>query len=203
MSLKKLFEIFDTYESLWIDINDIRDQIIDFGIQDEINFNFVRIDDQIVRGFLHRYTIPNGVYEEPKFVSDIYIAETLDENWQRVVAAKELLHILDTPNTTAQSISAVDALLDNLSLPPEVREYTNSSLNDRARLISAVAILVPKECRTIIRRLHSEKKLNLSDISQFAKIPHRFTNMIISEEFEDSMRLIHQVDDEIETENNA
>lgn len=194
MSLKKLFEIFDTYEILWIDINDIRDQIIDFGIQDEINFNFVKMDEAIVRGFLHRYTLPNGVYTDPKLVSDIYIAESLDENWQRVVAAKELLHILDNKETTAQSVEAVDALLDNLSLPPEVRQYTKSSLNDRARLISAIAILVPKECRTIIRRLYRDKKLNPNEISRFAKIPHRFTSMLINEEFEDTLAMIHEID---------
>ncbi len=192
MSLQKLFDIFDNYEKLWIDINDIRDQIVDFGIQDEINFNFVKIDEAIVRGFLHRYTRTNGVYGEPEFVSEIFIAVSLDENWQRVVAAKELLHILDTPKNTAQSEMAVDALLDNFSLPPEVRNPTNSYNNDRALLISAIAILVPKECRKIIRRLHADNKLDLKQISQFAKIPHRFSNMILGEEFDELISVINE-----------
>jgi hypothetical protein len=184
MSLKQLFEIYDCYETLCIEINDIRDQILEFGVQDEINFHFVQMDEEIVRGFLHRYTVRDKVYGEPKHISDIYIAESLDEDWKRVVAAKELLHILDTEKTSAQSVAAVDALLENLSLPPEVRGDSYSSVNDHVMLISAIAILVPKECRKIIRRLHSDNGLDLNTIAQFANIPHRFTNMLLSENFD-------------------
>lgn len=205
MSIEKLFEIFDTYENLWISINDIKDQIIELGYQDEIYFNFVSIDEAVVRGFLHRHTIPNaeGVYAEPKFIADIYIAETLDENWQRVVAAKELIHILDNDNTTAQSRGAVDSLLDNLSLPPEVREYTNSSFNDRARLISSIALLVPKACREILRRMHDDGKINPAQISQFAKIPNRFSTMLLDPDFETTIEEIHKLGNGIQNEKNA
>lgn len=193
MLIDKLFASFDAYENLWININDIRDGIVDLGVQDEINFHFVDIDTAIVRGFLHRHTRRDGVYADPIFVSDIFIADSLDENWQRVVAAKELLHILDGPEVTAESKDAVDKLLDNLTLPSEVRQYTNSSFNDRARLISAIAILVPLECRNILRRLRKKGIVAPSDVSRMAKIPLRFAGMVIQDDFEDLFQTIHEV----------
>jgi hypothetical protein len=192
MLIDELFEKFDTYEKLWIGINDIRDQIVDLKVQDEINFHFVTMDEDAVRGFLHQHTIRENLYAEPKLVSDIYIANSLDENWRRLVAAKELLHILDTNVTRAESNEAVEKLLDNLSLPPEVRQHTNSYFNDQARLISALAILVPKECRVILRRLSSEGIIGASDVSRMAKIPNRFGQMILDDDFEGLFNIIHK-----------
>ncbi len=191
MLIDQLFEQFDNYQNLWIDINDIRDAIKQLGAQDDIRFHYVDIDTDIVRGFLHQYTRRSAPYAEPMLISDIYIGKDLDENWQRLVAAKELLHILDVDGTRAQSNTAVDTLFKNLSLPAELRTFTQSTFNDQARLFSAVAILVPRECRAILRRMHSEGKITAQEVSQMAKIPQGFGSVILEDDFEQTFAAIH------------
>lgn len=184
MLLKKLIEHFDTYERLPVSINAIRDQIIELGMQDEITFHYVDTNPKILRGLIFRYIYRPVLYAEPKFCSFVCLSKEQEYEWQRLVAAKELLHITDTEAETAQSEKAVEKLLERLSLPFEIREETASSWNDRNHIIPALAILVPKECRVILRSLHEQGKITPIDVARMAKIPERFGSFVISEHFE-------------------
>lgn len=184
MHLSRLLDHFDTYTRLHISVNTIRDQLIDLGIQDEIRFHFVDINAEALRGLLFRYTKHAAPYSEPVRCSEVCIAETLPLEWRRLVAVKELLHITDTEEETAQSEAAVDRLIENLSLPMDIQHETRSSLNDRTHIIPALAVLVPKECRRILRRLHAEEIIRPTDVANIARIPDRYAETVISEEFE-------------------
>jgi len=108
----------------------------------------------------------------------------LTPDWERLVAAKELLHITDNDQFSARSQQAVETLIANFSAPHEVREYTDSFSNDRIQIILALAVLVPKECRRILRRLIAAKKITHDELATMAHIPPRFSETILSEEFE-------------------
>lgn len=190
MLLKKLVEHFDCYERLPIPINAIRDQLIDLGIQDEIRFHLVDSDPNILRGLIYRYVKHKAPYSEPILCSDICLAKEQEYEWRRVVAAKELLHITDTEAQTAQSESAIEKLLERLSLPFELLEETRSSLNDRTHILTALAILVPKQCREMLRELKAQDKITDIDIARMAKIPERYGSFVISETFERAVEAI-------------
>jgi hypothetical protein len=194
MLIDKLLAHFDDYQELPIDVNDIRERLIAMGIQDEITFHFVKMDDQKIRGILYRYTRRPGVYAEPIFCSDICIAQDQGdetESWHRLVAVKELLHMSDCSNLTAASEEAVDNLFTAFSLPPDVRvpEITEkkSVLNDRVRTYVALAILIPRACRDALRELFPHR-LTDSEIALMAGVPVRYIPMVMGLPFESSIK---------------
>ena len=197
MTIKALFDHFDSKTSLWISVREVKRKIVESGCSDDIFFHFVDIKEARVRGYLHRKGTAGGVYGESTFRSDIYIARSLDEPWRRVVAVKELLHIIDTEEYTAASHETVEALLENMAIPSEVREYRASYLNDRIRIISAIAILVPAGCRTLLREHRAAGILTDSEIQLLAKIPSRFVPYVLREEFEKDFATIHEAADGI------
>lgn len=193
MLVDKLLEHFDAYTNLHIDVNDVRDQLVSMGVQDEINFHFVNMDANRIRGIIYRYTRRPGVYAEPIFCTDIVIAKDMgeeDEAWKRLVAVKELLHIADCPALTAESEAATQILFKNFSVPPELRtemisaeDNTRSWMNDRIRIYLALAILVPKACREMLREVYGSK-LSGREIADIARIPERYVDIVMGNEFE-------------------
>jgi hypothetical protein len=190
MNLTSLLEHFDSHENLHIEVNAVRDQVVTLGFQDEIRFHFVNIEENILRGLLFRYTKHAAVYGDPIRCSEICIAKSLSPEWRRLVAVKELLHITDTEDETAQSEAAVEKLIQRLSLPFEIREETKSSLNDRTHIIPALAVLVPKGCRDILRPIYKDGKITTADIANMAQIPERYSDLIMGDLFEDLIAAI-------------
>ncbi|MBX5190105.1 hypothetical protein HJB86_14440 [Rhizobium sp. NZLR3b] len=190
MLLKNLVEHFDNYTRLPVGVNAVRDQIVQLGVQDEIRFHLVDIDPTILRGLIYRYTKHSAPYSDPIFCSEICLAKDQEYEWQRIIAVKELLHITDTEEETAQSERAVDKLIERLSLPFELREETRSSLNDRSHVLPALAILVPKEIRRLLRELRAQDKITDIDVARMAKIPERYGAIVLSEMFENAIEAI-------------
>lgn len=193
MHLNSLLDHFDSYTRLHIGVNIIRDQLVDLGIQDEIRFHFVDIDAGALRGLLFRHTRHSTPYGEPLRCSDVCIATSLSPEWKRLVAVKELLHITDTAEETAQSEAAVDRLIENLSLPMDIQQETRSSLNDRTHIIPALAVLVPKECRKILRSLRQQERITATDVATIARIPDRYAEFVISDEFDNLVESIRGI----------
>lgn len=195
MLIDKLLERFDPADTLPIDVNAIRDALIEFGVQDEIEFHFVSMDSERIRALLHRYTYHLVPYGDPVFHSDIILAQDQngeDEAWQRVGAVKELLHITDCATITAESEQAVNKLFRHLSLPTELRTpdvNTGPALNDRMRIFLALALLVPKTCREKLRELEASGHLSVKEVALLAKIPQRYGEVVISEDFQTTIDL--------------
>jgi hypothetical protein len=182
--LTKLLDHFDSYESLHIEVNSVRDQLIDLGVQDEIRFHFVDIKSEILRGLIYRYSKHRVPYGDPILCSEICIAKSLPNEWRRLVAVKELLHITDTPNEAADSEQEVDKLIERMSLPFEVMEETRVSTNDKLHLLPALSILVPKACREILREQFARNHITRADIANMAQIPERYVRIVIDDWFE-------------------
>ncbi len=197
MLVTRLLEHFDCYTRLHIDVNDVRDQLVEMGIQDEIRFHFVKMDASKIRGIIYRYTKHAAAYGNPILCSEIVIASDMgeeDEYWKRLVAVKELLHVTDCVKISAESEDAVDIIFQNFSLPPELRNdlhngaiNTKSYLNDRIRIFLALATLIPLGCREPLRVLYGAGKLNDKEIADIAKIPERYVPVVMGDKFENSI----------------
>lgn len=199
MLVERLLEHFDSYTRLHIDVNDVRDQLVDLGVADEITFHFVKMDALKIRGIVYQYERRDGVYREKKSCAAITIADEMgddgeDEYWQRLVAVKEMLHLLDSEDLRAESKEAVESLIRNFSIPPELRKegnggVTRSYLNDRVRIFIALAVLVPESCRELLRT-HYKVTLSDREIATIAKIPTRYVAVVMDEAFEEHLKLI-------------
>lgn len=198
MLVTKILEHFDAYELLHVDVNDVRDQLVDMGVQDEIRFHFVKMDAGKIRGIVYRYTKHAAAYGNAVLCSEIAISDDMgdeDEAWKRLVAVKELLHVADCVKISAESAEAVDILFNNFSLPPELRhdlqngpKNTASYLNDRIRIYVALAILIPEGCRLPLRELYEAGKISDREIADIAKIPERYIPTVMRPQFETSLQ---------------
>jgi hypothetical protein len=149
------------------------------------------MNENVLRGLLYRYTRHDVPYGDPVFCSEICLAKSLPYEWRRIVAVKELLHITDTEAETAESEAAVEKLVVRLAMPNDVREEdTRSSLNDRTHIIPALAVLVPKECRTLLRRMVEGQKITLPEAAKMARIPERYIEFVLSDVFDDIVNAI-------------
>lgn len=197
MLVRTLLEHFDCYTQLHVDVNAVRDQLIDMGIQDEIRFHFVKMDSGKLRGIAYRYSKMAAPYGDPILCSEIVISNDMgeeDEYWKRLVAVKELLHVADCVNISAESEEAVGVIFRNFSLPPELRNdlhngavNTKSYMNDRIRIFVALAILIPEGCRQPLRELYTAKQLSDREIADIAKIPERYVSVVMGDDFDKSI----------------
>lgn len=197
MLVTRLLEHFDCYTRLHIDVNDVRDHLVKMGVQDEIRFHFVKMDAAKIRGIIYQYSKHAAVYGDAVLCSEIVIANDMgseDEYWKRLVAVKELLHVMDCPKISAESEDSVGIIFENFSLPPELRndlyngaKNTKSYMNDRMRIYLALAVLIPLGCREPLRELYETKKLNDQEIADITKIPKRYVSVVMGSKFEDSI----------------
>lgn len=194
MLIAKLIEHFDQQTTLHIDVNEVRDQLVSLGVDATITFHFVKMDVGRIRGLLDLWERQAGVYNTfPETVADIVVNSDMGEEdwyWKRLVAVKELLHLADCETLRAESREAVDVIFHKFALPPELRfspkagNNTRSFLNDATRFYLALAVLVPKACRELLRPLYVNETLRDHDIAEFAQIPERYVSEVMSEGFE-------------------
>ncbi|KZY95083.1 MAG: hypothetical protein CL950_13330 [Erythrobacter sp.] len=195
MLIAALIQHFDAYTELHVDVNNVRDKLVELGVEDEITFHFPKMEPGRIRGLLDRWERPSGVYSaDPTLVADIIIAADMGEEteyWQRLVAVKELLHLADCADLSAESAEAVNVLFRNFALPPELRygkkpltTNTNSYLNDETRFYLALAVLVPLGCRVPLRQLYKAERLRAAEIADLAKIPERFIPEVMGDHFD-------------------
>ena len=171
-----------------IRVDDIKDAILDFGIQDRITFNEVEMDSDIVRGFLHRYTIHSAPYAEPTLCSDIYYAKNLDDDWARLVCVKELVHIFDSTRTIVKTGDDVVQLIEQLSMPFDIDTLPDTdikSISDRIGMIVALALLLPRDARDLLRPKYEASEITDEEISLAARLPVRFVKIVMLPHFEE------------------
>ena len=106
---------------------DIEDHIIPYlregGVRDDLWYWPVEIDDSKLRGKLVHWE-PWGYmddwaidFERPRRVGDIYVSKSLDVSFQRVIAAKELLHVLDPAENRVSATEEIERLVKRIVLP--------------------------------------------------------------------------------------
>jgi hypothetical protein len=197
MLVRKILDHFDAYTKLHIDVTDVRDQLVDSGVVDTIIFHFVKMDSAKIRGILHRYEMQPAPYGDFIPCADIIISDEMEDDWQRLVAVKELLHLADNGNFSASTQNAVDVIFHNFSIPPELRHdarngevVTKSFQNDKLCILLALAILIPCECREILRDLYARNKLSAREIAGIARIPARYVDTVMASDFDSKINLL-------------
>lgn len=193
MLVKKLLHHFDQRTTLRVDVNEVHEQLLNLGVEDTIKFHFTSMDAGMIRGMLDRWEGLAPPYGDPAVHSDIIIASDMgkeDDYWKRLVAVKELLHVADCSELSAESEAAVNVLFANFALPPELRAangtQTRSYANDQMRFYLAMAVLVPKKCRENLRPLYPHT-LNDANIAEIAEIPERYIPVIMGTHFESAI----------------
>jgi hypothetical protein len=106
----------------------------------------------------------------------------MENEWQRLVCCKEMLHILDPVGTCKPD--DVEALVGKIILPADLQDpFTDGShaLADRVTITYATAILFPIAARQIFLPLYNDKKIDLVMIARAMEIPVRSAAIVMSD----------------------
>lgn len=188
MTLPRLVGAFSTIRQLPVEIPDVRDVIVSFGIQDKIVCIPEESDPGKCRGVYYQFTTRNGVYGEPNLVSLIVYSSKLDVPWQRVICAKEMIHILDGQAEKTHTEEEVTGLIDKLLGPLSTEDYGLADLMaavDKLALYQSLTFLFPDSAREDARTQISRDKRSPKEIAEWACLPLPLSNLVISDDWPD------------------
>ena len=198
MSLRKILDHYSSYENIPIKVSDIRDSIIDYGFQDEIEFIESNIDDSILRGIFKQFNKHKAVYGEPIRVTHIYYPRTANNCWRRFICCKELMHIFDSVAERTCSEKDVIHLVESLSFShnPQYTENTTPDLVAEARAFwLALCVLVPDDFMDKLKNSIENNQINdelIYDVANQLKIPSVFVPILFKEEYREFRKKLFQ-----------
>lgn len=187
MKLGELLAAFEGSEDLFVDLNAVAGWIKSQGIRDDIEFVGVELDVSIIRGFLYRYRYHPGGWTDPRYVAEIYYAKNQESEWQNIVIAKELIHIMDRDVCTKKE--EFDNLVRRLALPRELKiilEDPAYALSDRFGDAFAAALLLPMGARQALLPAYEAGAVTAKDIADMAVMPVKYVRMVMSPEWEEA-----------------
>lgn len=184
MSAYKLVQKFEDRTDFPVTLNEVRDAVIGFGGSDAIRFKAVDIERDILRGICYRYKpIPRPYAAQEEWI-DILYAESLDEDWRRLVITKELIHVLDKEAHRTKNEEELDNLVRRMSRRPELRDgFSWHETSDRVGLFQALGILFPFAARALIKDKYDAGHISDEMIAHRATVPVQFVAFLMSNEW--------------------
>ena len=181
--LHDLIGHFSHVTELPVELDEIVERAIRTGIQDEILLTPDDYKDpKILRGVFAQYKRVTGVYRDPDFVTDIAYSSRLPQEWQRVVVAKELVHLFDTECGKTGTQDEVAQLLDDLAKP--LGDYglgDFQALTDRFALYRSLPLLLPEAALDEARRAVREGSKTVQDVAEWSCLPVEIVMLMLGE----------------------
>lgn len=171
-----------------VDVNDVVSVIRAGGHDDKIEFIGVDLDEQVLLGKIKIFHVRDGVYGEVERWANIYYHRGLSPDWQRLIACKELLHLLDPESARTFHLNDINKLAEKIGLPPEMQDPVADGLAtnvDRLAEFRAAAILLPYSCRQLFKPHLKSGALTLAQIAKIADIPSKYAGFVMSDVWED------------------
>lgn len=163
-------------------LKDVKDFVLRTGEAHVITRFPVDIDEAVLQGMLRVYRDKPPYAPEERVMAQIAYYEGLDEAAVRLVCCKEMLHLLDNHDATANTRAKVSKLIEDVTLPFEA-VASLPGLEDHMKLIDALCILVPTAAGNLLRGAHIDEGLSADDIAKVARIPEYIAPVILSERF--------------------
>ena len=172
-----IFEFFACFTKLPIQIDVVMEQALEYGVADEIQLLEVKIDSNYLLG-MHR------LFKDEKTGKTIaqvfYSSDIEDEALRRLVCCKEILHVLDSDDSTAKSKGAVSGLIDQIVVRPS-SGLTNSTRSDNGGMLWALMVLLPRDALSELRPHYENGDLSIEEIARSADIPESYARFAMSD----------------------
>lgn len=195
MSLTRLVAAFTQARELPIEIPEVRDVVVSFGIQDKIICIPEASDPGKCRGVYYQFTTRDGVYADPILTSLIVYSGNLDVPWQRVICAKEMIHIMDAQAEKTRTQEEVQGLLDKLLGPLSTEDYGLADLMaavDKLALYQSLIFLFPDLARDDARAQIAAHTRTPEQIAVWAALPLPLSNLVIGDDWPDLKKILLQ-----------
>ena len=191
--LSRIVEYFAMVEKLPIEIADISHFLELHGVADRIEFYGVDRDPDLFLGtFCKRawHPIPDGF---PEFTSWVVYNSNLPFDWERWIACKELIHILEAEPEWTSTIEDVGDLVDGL-IELQGNGQNASVLNivgiDLFAWIPAVGILFPEAARTKALNAIANGSATVEDIAKWAVLPKSMVQTVLRDNWPSVLRSV-------------
>lgn len=177
----KVITDFSEKTFLPIKIDDIISYILRKGFVKRITLHKEDVDPAEVAGFLlmRRDPTPYSIDD----VADITYSSQLPSDWQRLVIAKELIHIVDKTTCRVSSRENVARLISDIVMPQsvqlELERISPQTSSDKAGILMALMLLMPENARNLLKELYDKDKISLTEIADIAKVPTGFVQIVM------------------------
>lgn len=191
---KKLYDHFDDYgvDQIPIETDDISDAIVTcLQMQDEIICSPEDLDPKEVKGVFYQYTERDGVYTDPLLKTLIVYSQNVSLEWQRIICAKELVHVCDSKLSKAMSESEVEELLSRLLGKASSEDFGLADFRaaiDRLALYEGLAILFPNSARDHALALLANGQTTYALIANWIGLPIELVIFVLSEKWPDVVK---------------
>jgi len=196
MLISKLVTEFSTRVHLPVDVNDVVSFFVSNGIQDDIEFIGVDLDEQILLGSIKRFRRRDGLYGDVVNCANIYYDRAATPDWKRFITCKELIHLADPKWAQSLDADAIMKLLTKIGLPPGMQDAANDGLNtnfDRVAEYVALAVLFPWDARSVLQAPFKSGNINLDDIARLADIPKKYASLAMHESWDRTVEVLRQI----------
>ncbi len=188
MSLQRLLERFDPIKELPVEIPDLRDAIMQIGFQNEIRFiPCDKMNPAQLRGVFYQFTRHPRPYADPEFWTLIIYSSQMSREWQRLVCAKELIHVMDGNAEKTKTPDELQGLIDKLIGPLSTEDFGLADVmaaKDKLAVYQALGVLFPDAARIdALKALQAGK--TREQIMQQASIPIQFASLVLADEWPD------------------
>jgi hypothetical protein len=192
--LQKLIKRFSNVEQVPIEIEEIVNALIDFGIQDEIRlFPDDDMDTAALLGTYYQYTRRDTIYGDPILCSLIVYGGKLSSDWQRMICCKELVHILDHGSEKVVTAEALDGLTNRLLgllSTEDVSIVDLMAAKDRLALYQAIPLLFPEAARVAALAAISRGEKTVKDVSEQVCLPESLVTLALTDGWPDIVRAL-------------
>lgn len=186
MSLQRLLERFDFLRELPVEIPEMRDAIVDLGNQDDIRFiPCDKMNPAQLRGVFYQFTHRPRMYGDPVLCTLIIYSSQMSKEWQRLVCAKELIHVLDGKAERTKTPDELQGLIDKIIGPLSTEDFGLADVmaaKDKLAVYQALAVIFPDAARAdALKAL--ENGMTKQQVMERASIPTQFVNLVLADEW--------------------
>lgn len=174
-----VYEHFACHTVLPVRLSDIRDHILESCDVHEIIRYGVDIDPNILRGALRLFRHRPPYASDDIITAHIVYSKHLDEEYQRIVCCKEMLHLANGHEFTARTADQVTQLIEQIVLPIEAARLP-AVQDDHAGVLRALTVLLPRDA---IARL-KELEVPAEDVAIMARVPLPYAKLAMSKHWE-------------------
>lgn len=187
---------FSGRTELPIEIQDICDALVEMGYSDDIRVMPEKMDLTQLLGTYVQWTEPSGVYGEPKWVSLIVYPENVDIMMQRLICAKELVHVCDknvAKTKDPKEIMELAQVLCDRDMADDMQITGLKVATDVLAQGKALTLLFPKAARIVARQQINENQLTIDELEKVVQIPASTLEQMLDPEWEELADLISRI----------
>lgn len=166
---------FDGRTELPIEIQEICDALVEMGYQDDIRVVGEEMDTAQLLGTYVQFTEPNGgMYSEPNLVSLIVYPSNVDFETQRIVCAKELVHVCDANVARTNEPEDIVDLALVVTGEAAIGDAPRMTMEVAADILAqqkGLMLLFPRAARVIARQRVADGEISVERLAEDLLLP--------------------------------